>query len=83
MSERHPTDAMIRFGAFEVDLRAGELRKHGIRIKLQDQPFRILQILLEHCGEVVTREELQRQIWPADTFVDFDRGLHTSVGPCH
>jgi len=70
---------MMRFGAFEVDLRAGELRKHGIRIKLQDQPFHILQILLEHRGEVVTREELQRQIWPADTFVDFDRGLNNAV----
>src|SRR5215469_2408489 len=79
MIERHPTDAMMRFGAFEVDLRAGELRKHGIRIKLQDQPFHILQILLEHRGEVVTREELQRQIWPADTFVDFDRGLNNAV----
>jgi TolB-like protein/DNA-binding winged helix-turn-helix (wHTH) protein len=70
---------LIRFGAFEVDVRAGEVRKHGIRIKLQDQPFRVLQILLEHPGEVVTRAELQRQIWPSDTFVDFDRGLNNAV----
>jgi len=62
-----------------VDVRAGELRKHGIRLKVQDQPFRVLRILLEHPGEVVTREELQRQIWPSDTFVDFDRGLNNAV----
>ena len=60
-------------------MRAGELRKHGIRLKVQDQPFRVLRILLEHPGEVVTREELQRQIWPSDTFVDFDRGLNNAV----
>jgi len=69
----------LRFSAFEVDVRAGELRKHGIRVKLQDQPFRVLQVLLERPGEVVTREELQRQIWPSDTFVDFDRGLNNAV----
>jgi TolB-like protein/DNA-binding winged helix-turn-helix (wHTH) protein/tetratricopeptide (TPR) repeat protein len=74
-----PTNPVMRFGAFEIDMRTGELRKHGIRIKLQDQPFRVLQILLEHPGEVVTREELQRQIWPSDTFVDFDRGLNNAV----
>jgi Tol biopolymer transport system component/DNA-binding winged helix-turn-helix (wHTH) protein len=62
-----------------VDLRAGEVRKHGILIRHQDQPFRVLQILLERPGEVVTREELQEQIWPADTFVDFDRGLNNAV----
>jgi TolB-like protein/DNA-binding winged helix-turn-helix (wHTH) protein len=62
-----------------VDLRAGEVRKHGIRIRLQDQPFRVLQILLEHAGEVVSREELQKRIWPSDTFVDFDRGLNNAV----
>ena len=62
-----------------MDVRAGELRKHGVRLKVQDQPFRVLRILLEHPGEVVTREELQRQIWPSDTFVDFDRGLNNAV----
>jgi TolB-like protein/DNA-binding winged helix-turn-helix (wHTH) protein/Tfp pilus assembly protein PilF len=67
------------FSDFEVDLRSGELRKHGIRIKLQVQPFHVLQILLEHPGEVVTREELQKRIWPADTFVDFDQGLNNAV----
>jgi len=62
-----------------VDVREGELHKHGVRIKLQDQPFRVLQILLEHPGGVVTREELQRQIWPSDTFVDFEGGLNNAV----
>src|SRR5215470_283578 len=69
----------IIFGNFEVDLRAGELRKGGIRIRLQEQPLLVLQALLESPGEVVTREELQKKIWPADTFVDFDHGLHAAV----
>jgi len=71
--------AILRFGIFEVDLRAGELRKQGRRIKLQEQPFRALTVLLQHPGEVVTREELRRQIWPEDTFVDFDNSLNTSI----
>jgi len=69
----------MRFGVFEVDLHTGELRKQGLRIKLRDQPFQILQILLAHPGEVVSRDELQKQLWPADTFVDFDRGLNKAV----
>ena len=69
----------VRFDAFEVDLRSGELRKHGLKIKLHQQPFQILALLLEHPGEVVTREELQRQLWPSDTFVDFDVGLNSAV----
>lgn len=68
-----------RFGAFEVDLRAGELRKHGIRIKLQDQPFQILVLLLAKPGEVVTREELRQKLWSADTFGDFDHGLNNAI----
>jgi TolB-like protein/DNA-binding winged helix-turn-helix (wHTH) protein len=68
-----------RFGAFEVDFRKGEVRKHGYRLRLQDQPFRILQILVEHPGELVTREEIQRRIWPADTFVDFEKGLNNAI----
>lgn len=70
---------ILCFSDFEVDLCSGELRKHGIRIKLQVQPFHVLRILLEHPGEVVTREELQKRIWPADTFVDFDQGLNNAV----
>jgi Tol biopolymer transport system component/DNA-binding winged helix-turn-helix (wHTH) protein len=69
----------IRFGVFEVDLRSGELRKQGLKIKLQDQPFEVLAMLLEHPGELVTREELQKQLWPKDTFVDFEHSLNTSV----
>jgi eukaryotic-like serine/threonine-protein kinase len=67
------------FGVFEADLRAAELRKHGIRIKLQEQPFQILSLLLEHPGEVVTREELRQRLWPAHTFVDFDRSLNKAM----
>lgn len=70
---------IVRFGAFEVDLRTGELRKNGLKIKLQDQPFRVLIILLRHAGDVVTREELRRELWPNDTFVDFDHGLNAAV----
>ncbi len=69
----------VRFGVYEFDLRSGELRKHGIRIKLQEQPCQILSILLEHRGEMVTRDELQRRLWPSDTFVDFDHSLNTAV----
>jgi TolB-like protein/DNA-binding winged helix-turn-helix (wHTH) protein len=69
----------VRFDVFEVDLHAGELRKQGVKIKLQEQPFQILQMLLEHPGEVVTREELQKRIWPADTFVDFEQGLYNAI----
>jgi TolB-like protein/DNA-binding winged helix-turn-helix (wHTH) protein/Flp pilus assembly protein TadD len=71
--------ARLRFGVFELDLRAGELRKHGLRVRLQEQPFQILAMLLEHPGEVVTREELQKKLWPADTFVDFDHGLNKAI----
>jgi TolB-like protein/DNA-binding winged helix-turn-helix (wHTH) protein/Tfp pilus assembly protein PilF len=74
-----PVSQLVRFDRFELDLRAGELRKGGIRIRLQEQPLQVLQALLETPGEVVTCEELQKRIWPADTFVDFDHGLHAAV----
>jgi TolB-like protein/DNA-binding winged helix-turn-helix (wHTH) protein len=64
---------------FEVDLSAGELRKQGIKIKLREQPFQVLRVLLEHSGQVVTREELQRHIWPSETFVDFEHGLYNAI----
>src|SRR2546430_8433533 len=70
---------VLQFGTFEVDLRAGDLRKSGARIRLQEQPFQILTMLLEKPGEVITREELQQKLWPADTFVDFDDGLNTAI----
>lgn len=79
MSNTEPAPSLIRFDSFEVDLRAGEVRKRGYRIRVQDQPLRVLEILLEHPGQVVTRDELQRAIWPSDTFVDFDRGLNNAV----
>ena len=69
----------VRFDAFEVDMRSGEVRKHGIRLKLHGQPFQVLSLLLEHPGDVVTREELRQKLWPGDTFVDFDTGLNSAV----
>src|ERR1017187_5374807 len=80
MLEQSPTRVgKIRFGVFEADLRAGELRKCGIRIKLQSQPFKLLAILLSHPGEIVTRDELQQQIWGSETVVNFDHSLGTAV----
>jgi len=70
---------IARFGVFELDLSAGELRKNGRKLRLQDQPFQILALLLERAGDVVTREELRQKLWAADTFVDFDHGLNTAV----
>ena len=73
------TKSVINFGIFEADLRAGELRRHGVKIRLQEQPFQVLATLLERRGEIVTREELRSRLWPADTFVDFDHGLNAAV----
>ncbi len=70
---------ILRFGVFEVDVRSAELRKQGVRIKLQEQPFQVLAVLLQRPGEVVTREELRSQNWPPDTFVDFDNSLNTAI----
>jgi Tol biopolymer transport system component/DNA-binding winged helix-turn-helix (wHTH) protein len=70
---------MVQFGIFEVDLRAGELRRNGAKVKLQEQPFQVLAVLLEKPGEIVTRDELRIRLWPADTFVDFDHSLNAAV----
>jgi cholera toxin transcriptional activator len=70
---------LLRFGVFEADLAAGELRKNGARIRLQVQPFQVLTMLLENAGSVVTRDDLRQKVWPADTFVDFDHSLNTAV----
>ena len=78
MAESAPSQ-ILRFATFEVDLRSGELRKNGIRVKLQEKPFQVLVLLLERRGELVTREELRDQLWPADTFVDFDHSLGTAI----
>ena len=70
---------IARFGVFELDLAAGELRKNGAKLRLQGQPFQVLALLLERAGEVVTREDLRQKLWPADTFVDFDHSLNTAI----
>ena len=77
VSEKEPRS--VQFGVFEVDLRAGELRRNGSKIKLQGQPFQILTMLVARPGEVVTREELQKKLWPADIFVDFDHSLNAAI----
>ena len=74
-----PAARVLRFDNFELDIRAGELRKHGIRLRLQGQPLQVLEALLKRPGDLVTREEIQAQIWPADTFVDFDHSLHNAI----
>ena len=73
------TKRAVRFAVFEVDLEAGELRKHGIKIKLQQKPFQILVLLIEHAGNVVSREELKRQLWPSDVYVNFESGLNNAI----
>jgi DNA-binding winged helix-turn-helix (wHTH) protein len=79
MEKEEHSHRRLRFGVFEMDFRRGELRKHGMQVRLQKQPFQVLAMLLEHAGEVVTREELQKNLWPADTFVDFDHGLNKTI----
>lgn len=70
---------MYRFGVFQLDVPAGELRKNGVKLKLQDQPFKVLCLLLERPGDLVSREEIRKRLWPADTFVDFDHGLNAAI----
>ena len=74
-----PVDDLVRFAAFELNLRTGELRKSGVRISLSDQPFQVLRTLLDRPGDLVTREELRQRLWAAETFVDFERGLNAAV----
>jgi Tol biopolymer transport system component/DNA-binding winged helix-turn-helix (wHTH) protein len=69
----------VRFGIFEADLQTGELYKNGIKVPLQGQPFQVCSLLLEHAGELVTREELRQRVWPEDTFVDFEQALNTAI----
>lgn len=71
--------SVVKFGVFELDLSAAELRKTGVKLHLQGQPFQVLALLLQRAGEVVTREELQQKLWPSDTFVDFDHSLNTAI----
>src|SRR5580698_7463789 len=74
-----PQPRAMRFGHFELDLRAGELRKHGIRIKLPEQSFQILLMLMEHPGEVVMREDLRAKLWPNNTIVEFDHSINAAI----
>jgi len=74
-----PSPRLIRFGVFELDLRSGELQKQGRKIRLEGQPIQVLICLIENPGELVTREELHRKLWPADTFVNFEHGLNAAV----
>jgi len=71
--------AVLQFGVFELDLRRAELRKQGVRVKLQEQPLKVLQLLLENRGQIVTREQLRAHIWPDNTFVEFDHGLYSAM----
>jgi len=79
MSLQSKLPQVLRFGVFQVGIRAGELHKNGVKLKLQEQPFQVLCVLLEHPGELVSREELRNRLWPADTFVDFDHGLNAAI----
>ncbi len=79
MSTPNPYHSVVRFGVYELDLRAGIVRKNGVRIRCQEQPLQVLAALLERPGELVTREELRRRVWPQDTFVDFDHALNTAI----
>src|ERR1700678_3441529 len=74
-----PSDGGLRFDAYHVDLRTGELRKHGRKIRLAGRPFQILALLLEQPGELLTLKELQSRLWPADTFVDFEHGVNAAI----
>lgn len=74
-----PTSKLAQFGIFELDLRSGELRKQGVRVKLQEQPLKVLQLLLEDPGQIVNRDQLRTRVWPADTYVEFDQGLYSAI----
>jgi Tol biopolymer transport system component/DNA-binding winged helix-turn-helix (wHTH) protein len=75
----HQEQSTFRFGAFELSPQTRELRKHGVKLKLQDQPLHILLLLLEHAGEIVTREEIQKRLWPENTYVDFDNAINSAI----
>src|SRR6202034_1539397 len=74
-----PSDGRLCFDAYHIDLRTGELRKHGRKIRLAGRPFQVLALLLEHPGELLTRKELQERLWSADTFVDFEHGVNAGI----
>src|ERR1700743_857333 len=78
-ADSNPYAQVIRFDRYQVDVRSGELRKEGRKIRLQAQPFQLLVLLLQNAGRVVSREDVRRELWPGDTFVDFDHGLAAAV----
>src|ERR1035441_10058775 len=80
MGSREEAGSIVRFQGFELNLRSGELRRNGTRIKLQDQPFKVLVALLQHSGEVVTREDLRHLIWPNESAGDFDHAINLAIG---
>src|SRR5450755_2699659 len=79
MGSAQAPPALARFGVFEADLRAGELRRNGVKVRLQYLPFRALTLLLTRPGEVISREEFRQALWPADVFVDFEQGISSAV----
>jgi TolB-like protein/DNA-binding winged helix-turn-helix (wHTH) protein/Flp pilus assembly protein TadD len=79
MPTTSPLTGIFQFGVFQLDLNAGELHKAGVKVKLQDQPFRLLAVLVEHAGQVVTRDELRQKVWPSNVYVDFDQGLNNAI----
>src|ERR1700686_3270778 len=78
--ESPPPNSVVRFGTYEASLQSGEVRKEGLRIRVQQQPMKLLEILLEHPGEVVTREKLRGRVWPNESFGDFDQALNIAIG---
>ena len=78
--ESPPPNSVVRFGTYQVSLQSGEVRRAGLRIRVQQQPMKLLEILLEHPGEVVTREELRSRVWPNESFGDFDQALNIAIG---
>ena len=79
MSDNDGRSCRVHFSVFEVDLRTGELRKQGLKVKLHGQPFQVLAMLLEHPGELVSREEIREKLWPQDTFIDFEHSVNSSI----
>src|SRR5246500_1968654 len=78
--ESPPPNSVLRFGTYEVSLQSGEVRKAGLRVRVQQQPMKLLEVLLEHPGEVVTRDELRSRVWPNESFGDFDQALNIAIG---
>jgi DNA-binding winged helix-turn-helix (wHTH) protein len=79
MPQHEPSSRLVRFASFELDLKTGELHQDGVRVRLQEQPFQVLSLLVERAGDLVTRDELRTRLWPGSVFVDFDHGLNKAI----